>query len=323
MTDTLSPLAAFDIASDGSTVALTDLWPDAQAAPGAAWRWLHLDLADPAAEPWADAHLPPVATAALFQPETRPRCDIHSNGLLLNLRGINMNPGAERDDMVSLRLWVTEGLVVSVRRRKVFALDDIRRAAADGHGPRTTGAFLDLLTDGLIDRLEQVSLKLETEADRLEEIIFENPNHSDREALATTRRIAIRLRRYVWPQREALGRLAAADMPFLPPETRHLLAETANRATRTVEELDAISARMAALQDHIYAEHSARIGRNGYVLSVVAAIFLPLSLLTGLFGVNIAGMPGLHWPYAFAVLTLGIIVLGILLYALFRWKHWF
>ncbi|ALG90182.1 MULTISPECIES: zinc transporter ZntB [Actibacterium] len=321
MAHVLSPLAAFDIAEDGRASPVAEDWPAAAPRAGARWRWLHLDVTNPAMAGWAAEHLPEVGAAALSQPETRPRCDALGAGLILNLRGVNMNPGQESDDMVSLRMWVGEALIVSARVRKVFAVDALRQAALAGHAPPTPDAFLLRLTEGLTDRIEAVSLALEDATDTLEEEIFDH-DRFDADALAPTRRKVIRLRRYIGPQREALNRLAQSPLPLIGPEMRPMLAETANRATRAVEELDAVSARLAALQEHVNAELSARMGRNGYVLSVVAAIFLPLGFFTGLFGVNLAGIPGTAAPHAFAVLTVMLSALGLGLFALFRWRKW-
>ncbi|SMX41878.1 zinc transporter ZntB [Actibacterium lipolyticum] len=321
MTRSLSPLAAFDINEDGRATAITEAWPDAKPGTGARWRWLHLELSDPNMATWVQEHLPPVAANALVQAETRPRCDAHDGGIILNLRGVNMNPGQETDDMVSLRLWVTDRLIVSSRLRKIFAVDEIRKEAVAGTAPASPDAFLQRLVEGLTDRLEAVSLSLEDATDALEDAILEEDD-LQATALAPTRRKVIRIRRYVGPQREALHRLTQSDNILVGPHSRQLLAESANRATRIVEELDSVSARLTALQDHLYAEHSARMSRNGYVLSVVAAIFLPLGFLTGLFGMNVAGMPGTEWAHAFAVVSMIMALIGVGLFALFRVLKW-
>lgn len=312
----LTPIAAFDITADGRA-----LPPRGDAPPPDGWRWLHLELSDPALPDWAAANMPPVAATALLQAQTRPRCDVHEEGLIINLRAINLNPGQQSDDMVSLRLWVTTSLVVTVRKRKVYALDNLRGAATNGTAPATTGDFVERLAKELTDDLETVSLALEDDTDALEEAIFERED-IEAEGLATTRRVVIRLRRHIGPQRDALQQLARLEGSPINRHARRNIAETTNRVMRSVEELDAVSARLAALQDHVNTAHAARMGRNGYLLGVVAAIFLPLGFLTGLFGVNVAGMPGTASPWAFAVLTLAMVGIGIGLYLLFRLLRW-
>jgi zinc transporter len=78
-----------------------------------------------------------------------------------------------------------------------------------------------------------------------------------------------------------------------------------------------------SLRAHVDSIHAARIGRNGYVLSVVAAIFLPLGFLTGLFGVNLGGIPGSSSPTGFFLLSVALVLIGIALWAVLRWRRWF
>ena len=120
----------------------------------------------------------------------------------------------------------------------------------------------------------------------------------------------------------ALGRLAATDHQMLAEPDRIALRETANRAIRTVEALGAGRDRLAALQDHIEASHASALGRNSYVLSVVAAIFLPLGFLTGLFGINVGGMPLIENPFGFWIVSLASALMGVGLFALFRKMKW-
>jgi len=319
----LSPIAAFDIRADGSATKIDEPWPAPRPRPGFDWRWLHLELSDPELATWLEAHMPIVAADAMQQTETRPRCTVLHDGLLVNFRGVNMNPGAEVEDMVSLRLWMTAELVVTVRMRRVFSVDDLRRATEAGNAAPSPGDFVASLAEALTDRLESVSLALDDEADALEEAILEEENEAAGDDVAPLRRKALRLRRFTGPQREALLRLADGPGGLIGREAQGLLGESANRTTRAVEELESVSARLTALNDHLYNQQGTRMARNGFVLSVVASVFLPLGFLTGLFGVNVAGMPGTSWPWAFAVLALANVALAIFLIFLFRALKWF
>ena len=89
-----------------------------------------------------------------------------------------------------------------------------------------------------------------------------------------------------------------------------------------VEALDAGRERLTALQDHIEAAQASALGRNSYVLSVVAAIFLPLGFLTGLFGINVGGMPLVENPWGFWSVSLASALIGVGLFVLFRRMKW-
>ena len=295
----LTPLAGFDVLN-GAALAVDDPWPAPQSSQG--YRWLHLDLNAPGTRDWVTAHLPPIAAKALMAEETRPRADHMAEGSIIVLRGVNMNPGAQVDDMVSLRCWLTPNGLVTVRLRRLMAVQELQDTLADAVAPAhaTPAAALTMIVAGMITRIETVSLALEDQVDTLEDVSLDGGSTAAN--LAQLQRRIIKLRRYVGPQREALARLAQTDTPWLDAPARASLREWANAAARSVEELEANRDRLAVLQNQLDAQQSAVVSRHGYILSVVAAVFLPLGFLSGLFGVNIACMPWLTAPWAFAAL---------------------
>lgn len=315
----LSPVCAFDIRPDGAALPAAGLGPLPEGAEG--YRWLHLNLDDPAFADWVDAHLPPLVARSLTATETRPRVSVHGDGLVLTLRGANLNAGAEVEDMVSVRIWATRSLVVTVRRRKIFALDDLRQDASEGHAPPTAAEFLSALCDALTERIETVSLELDEITEQMETEVYDDEDENQPE-LAPLRRKVIKLRRHIGPQTDALSLLAVIETPVIPASLRPRLHENANRATRSVEELHEVRERLTAISDHLDLAQTARMGRNGFALSVIAVIFLPLGFLTGLFGVNLGGIPGAQSPMGFLVLCLALGTLGVGLYFVMRWRRW-
>lgn len=314
----LKPLAAFDILPD-SVRPITDDWPTVITNVG--YRWLHLKRSEPSVEAWIKSNLPTIAGRTLLQAETRPRCDRLDDGLLLNLRAVNLNPKSAPEDMVSLRMWVTKDGIISTRGRKVYAADALKEAALAGNAPLTVGAFIADLIHNLTDRIEKISIELEDRTDDLEEHMLEGAK-VDTAELADLRQGVLRMRRFINPQREALSNLATIkDWIFSKGEIASL-RESSNRTRRIIEELDAAKERLASVQDKLDADHANAIGRNSYLLSIIAAIFLPLTFFTGLFGVNVGGMPGLDSPSAFWVLTATSIIGGILLYLVFKLAKW-
>ena len=319
MAQALMPLAAFDV-MDGAARPVDDPWPAPQSPQG--YRWLHLDLNAPGTRDWVAAHLPAIAAKALMAEETRPRADHMAEGSIIVLRGVNMNPGAQVDDMVSLRCWLSPDGLVTVRLRRLMAVQELQDALADpaAPAPATPAAALTMIIAGLITRIETVSLALEDQVDTLEDGSLDGGSTAAN--LAQLQRRIIKLRRYVGPQREALARLAQADTPWLDAPARASLREWANAAARSVEELEANRDRLAVLQNQLDAQQSAIVSRHGYILSVVAAVFLPLGFLSGLFGVNIAGMPGLTAPWAFAALCAACVAIAAALFVFFRYHKW-
>ncbi len=119
------------------------------ACPTSGWRWLHLNRLSDETRDWLEnsSDLDETVISALMQAETRPRCVAHDDGVLLNLRGINHNPGAEPEDMISVRMWATKNLVISMRSYPVKAIHDVRVQTAAGAGPGSPGDLLVMIAD--------------------------------------------------------------------------------------------------------------------------------------------------------------------------------
>ena len=296
-------ICSFDISQDDATPAIGDL-------PATGYRWVHFDLADADLTAFLDAYVPLIPASALVAPETRPRADRYGEGLILNLRGVNLNEDGPADQMVAVRMWVTAQLVITVQVRKVFALDEMRAEAAQGYAPGTPMQFVSVLATRLMGRVQDTVFDLSGRVDEMEDSVHDDGSPLPTE-LAEERRMAIRLRRYLAPQRDALVALVGTDSALMTQATRDLLREQANLAKLNVEELEGLIARMTAVQDHHTAQAALMQGRNGYVLSIVAAVFLPLGFFTGLFGVNVAGMPGVDTPWAFAALCGALVVMTL------------
>lgn len=289
------------------------------APPEQGYLWAHFDLDDADLPAFLEQNVPDIPAAALVAAETRPRCDRYGTGLMLNLRGVNLNQDGPADQMVAVRMWVTAHLLVTVRVRKVFALNALRHEAEAGQAPATPMLFVATLAAGLMGRVQDTVFDLSAQVDATEDAMdADTPPPPE---IMEERRMAIRLRRYLAPQRDALVALVGTDSALMSQEVRDQMREQANLAKLAVEELEGLIARMTAVQDHFTARAAAAQGQNAYVLSVVAAVFLPLGFLTGLFGVNVAGMPGVETPWAFWGLCAGLVVLtGVAVWVLRRMR---
>ena len=290
--------------------------------PDPVWVHLHFDNAEAGRWLAAESGLDPIVAATLAAEEPRPRCDSLGDGLIVALRGVNLNPGAEPEDMVSVRLWVDAHRVVSVRRRKLMAIDDIRGEIGRGAAPGSTAEFLANLAGRMVDRMAPVLTGLDDRVDALEDTLLTAPGHEVRAKLSAIRREAIALRRYIAPQREAMAHLTSQVPAWIGGADRNRLREVADRNTRYVEDLDTVRERAAVMQDEVGTRLSEQINRNMYLLSIVAALFLPLGFVTGLLGINVGGIPGEGVPYAFFAVCGALAVIATAEIWLFRTMKW-
>lgn len=286
--------------------------------------WVHIDLADPGSCGWLarQSGLPDVAIDTLMAEETRPRSVITDRGLLLVLRGVNMNPGEDPEDMVSIRLWVDKDRVISVRRRRLLSVVDIHEALAAGKGPRTPGQLLAMLVDRLAERIGTFVDSIEERLDATEDEIGTGDPALLRPRLASLRRQIAGVRRFLGPQRDALDRLNRQPVAVLDEEDTNQLRQDADRITRYLEDLDLGRERAVVLHEEMLSQLAQQQNSRMYVLSVVAAIFLPLTFVTGLLGMNVGGLPGIESPWGFYGSLAMMLVAAVVLLVFFRWKRW-
>jgi zinc transporter len=285
--------------------------------------WAHLDGTDEAAQAWlSEAGLDLAVRQALLSEMTRPRYVSEDEGLLLTLRGVNLNPGADPEDMVSIRIWVDAHRVITVQRKQVMTVGALHASLLDSRGPRSVSELVARLVRGLNERMAPVLDDIGDGLDDLEHAVAESPTTVDRNRLTSRRQQIIALRRFLAPQRGAMTELCEDASEVLTEGDRVSFRESANRIQRYVEDLDAARERAMVIQDELSSQMAEQLNARMYVLTVIAAIVLPLSLVAGMLGMNVAGMPGAESPWAFAITCGVFVVVGIALAGAFRWMKW-
>jgi zinc transporter len=292
--------------------------------PEDGYLWLHFDFTEPAVTDWlrGEPGLDEISVEALVTDETRPRAVATHDALLLILRGVNLNPGQDPEDMVSVRAWITEDRAITLRRRPVVAVQDLLSATIAGDGPADSGDFMVELADRLTNRMAGVLGDIDDAADALEDEVLTAESHELRTRIGGVRRQAIGLRRYLAPQRDVMARLQMEKASWLDDLHRARLRELGDRVTRHVEDLDSVRDRAAVTQDELNTRLSDQMNRTMYLLSIVAAIFLPLGLITGLLGINVGGIPGTDHPAAFAIVCALLVLLAIGEIFFFKLRRW-
>lgn len=292
--------------------------------PESGFLWAHVDYSAAAVQQWLEEEsgIDPLIVEALIAEETRPRSLTAHDGLLVILRGVNLNPGADPEDMVALRVWVESGRAVSMRRRRVMAVQDVEESIASCTGPTGPADLIVQLADRLVLRMGAVLSELDETVDTVEETLLESQPAELRGELAQARRQSIGLRRYLAPQRDALSRLQTERVSWMGEMDRAHLREITDRTTRYVEDLDSARDRAAVAHEELNARVAEQMNRRMYALSIVAGIFLPLSFLTGLLGINVGGIPGTDSPMAFSVVCALLVGVAGLQFWLFRSLRW-
>ncbi len=285
---------------------------------------MHLDITQESAREWVENHsgLDKVTTTSFLADETRPRTIISKQGILQILRGVNHTAGSEPEDLVSMRVWIDEHRIISARRHFILSEVDISTAVERGFGPKTPSEFLIMLNDRLTMHLAEVIEDLDDQVDQLETDIVAEKSYKLRPVIADLRRQAIQIRRYLAPQREALYRLYIEDSKLLSHEERIMIREVTDRVVRFIEDLDSSRDKASIIQEELASRLAEQLNKQMLLLSIVAVIFMPITFLSGLLGVNIKGIPGADSPYAFAIFCLILMVISLGTLSAFWYRKW-
>jgi len=291
---------------------------------GAALVWVHLSTNNEEAQAWLtdEARLPDHIVEPLTATETRPRCDALGDGAFLNLRGSASEAMTASDPLASVRIWAQAGRVISVTRKPLVAVDEVVKTIEQGHildPGYLIAEFASAITADLDPEVADLGDQLDDcEAELNADKVFEL-----RRKVTQVRVAAIGYRRFLTPQRAALEKLAALPCDWLQDDDRLHLNSAADRAARMAEELESIRERSALAHEALTDLRAEQIDSRALLIAIVAMVFLPLTFLTGLYGMNVEGLPYAKEPWAFDAIA-GIcllITIGIVVY--FMQRRWF
>lgn len=292
------------------------------AADGLAW--IHLATSDREAQEWlaSRAGLDDYIIESLTAAETRPRCDAVGEGAFLNLRGRMVEDVEAEDALASVRIWAKAGRVISVTRKPLTALQQVI-AAVEAGGLRDPGDLIAEFAATITAELDPEVAQIGDDLDDCEADLDENRIFELRRTVTHVRAVAIQYRRFLTPQRAALDKLATLPCDWLHDDDRLHLAAAADRAARMAEELESIRERAALMHEGLTDLRAEQIDRRALIISVVAMVFLPLTFLTGLLGMNVKGIPYAEQPWAFGGVVAVCVVIALAITVYFVRRHWF
>lgn len=299
-------------------------WDGVQAwKPGAPGEviWIHLCRNVAGTYEWLQevAGISEPTAELLTSDATRPRAFREGDTLVATLRGINFNPGAEPEDMVSMQMWSDGKRLITLRKDPLQTPRDTLAQIDAGHGPTDAGALITALTETMIARMNRSIVDMNDHIDRCEDADLEDDADEMLDNIATIRRNCLALKRHMGPQHVALEMISRDAPEWFDDHDRREIAETIARLGRYLDDIDVSKESAVVLMDELRARALARSDRTNYVLTVVAAIFLPLGFLTGLLGINVGGMPGVESGDAFWIVV-GLCGAILLLQIFFFWK---
>ncbi len=264
----------------------------------------------------------PIIAQALFSEDTRPRFNPTGNmGALLILKGLNLHPKAQPEDMISIRIWVEKNRVFSVSRYRMAVISEVEKRVELGQGFKTSDEFVAAVSLLLLDRIEPLIDEVDSTMDAIEQN-FQDYDENLFSSISDIRVSTTTIKRYLSPQKEALGQFVGWQAEWLSKKQKKLIKEQLERISRFIEDLELVRERAGIEMDEIRNRMQRQMNKSMYIFSLVAVLFLPLTFLTGLFGINVGGIPGSQTPWGFAIFCLLLGAFTTSLLYIFRKLHW-
>jgi len=326
--DALHPIVSLFGYGPDEHLELADADPEAVREALARWPvvWVNVDgLGDPdlVARLGALFGLHRLALEDVVHVHQRPKVEHYTDHIYIVLR--LPDPGAEGLESEQISLFLGHNFVLTFQERPGDAFAPVRERIRGGKG-RLRAAGPDYLAYALIDAgVDSNFPVLESLGEQLEDMeleIVDRPGRGAVVALHAIRRSLLNLRRGIWPMREMLGALSRDADPLVGDETRLYLRDCYDHAVQIIDLLETYREIAAGLLDVYLSSVSNRMNEIMKVLTIISTLFIPLTFIVGIYGMNFHFMPELQWRWSYPILW-GImlsVVVGMLYY--FRRKKW-
>ncbi len=309
---------------------------DAQTNPGfihlfelgsGALSWLHMCIRHEETSRFLmdEVALDDLIVDAMIEEDTRSRIRVRPDGIMVLLKAMHVQGEdmAMPEDMISLRIWIDEHRIITTREADIDPIREMVRRIGAGRGPENAGAFLADLIELHLDEVDPYIERLEDSVNHLDRKVAVHDLEESCPRLSDTQLQISAFLRHLEPQRHVLQVLSALDHPVLADRDRTRFDNALNQLLRILETLQSLRERSDILNDQMTRIQDRQLARTSYIFAVAATVFLPLGFVTGLFGVNLLGIPMSGHPQGFAILLGVCALVSVVLLAFFRWRRWF
>ncbi|MFC1893043.1 magnesium/cobalt transporter CorA [Chloroflexota bacterium] len=249
-----------------------------------------------------------------------PKIDDFDDYLFILAHGINHAVESEIVETAELVIFLGTNFVVSNHDNHLYSVESVQRMVeADGRPMKRGADFLaHALIDALVDNVLPTVDKMSDIAEEIEEEVIHNPRQATLEAILKLKRSTLRIHRVMAPQREVLNRLSRGEFPVIKTEAQIFYRDVYDHLVRIEDLNQNIRDRADNALSTYLSSVANRQNETMRVLSIVATIFMPLTLLVGIYGMNFVYMPELEWRWGYFV-VLGI--MGVVIISL-MWRFW-
>jgi magnesium transporter len=270
-------------------------------------------------------NLHPLLLEDIMNTDQRPKIDDYEDYLCLFMKILSYDDTTHRLRVEQVSLVLGPRFVFTFQERNNPFFDPVRERLRKAKGRiRKLGpdylayALIDGVVDSYFAILEETGERIES----LEEELVDNPSPRTSREIHLLKKDLILLRKSVWPLREVVSFLVKEDSPMIQDRTKIFLRDVYDHAVHVIETTETFREMVSEMIDVYLSSVSNRMNEIMKVLTIIATIFIPLTYLVGIYGMNFKNMPELEWPYGYPLLWLIMLGVALTMLVLFRRKKW-
>lgn len=268
--------------------------------------------------------LHPLLLEDILNTEQRPKLEDYKDVLFLVMKMLHWDQEG-RIQVEQISIVLGEGYVLSFQEFPADVFEPIRNRLRSGRA-RIRGAGVDYLAYALVDAIvDNYFIILENIGDRLEKLeseIIESPNTASLARIYTFKREMIALRKSVWPLRELISGLLRESSSLVREETKIFLRDVYDHTIQVIDNVETLRDTLASFSDLHLSITGNRMNEVMKVLTIIATIFIPLTFIAGIYGMNFEHMPELGWRWGYPAIWMVMLILAAVMLFLFRRKGW-
>jgi magnesium transporter len=268
----------------------------------------------------------PLIIEDIFNVEHMPKVEDLDNSLFITLKNLTWNDTDQLIDSEQISLYLGENVLITFEEKNndIFASIIERLKAGKGKGRLRQEDYLCyLLIDHIVDNYYVLLDHTEEQMEDLEKLLIDNPTNELSYSFLRLKKNLMLLRKTINPLKEEIRYLSREESGVMTEYTRQYLGDINDHLLFIIQSIDSFREMIASMMDLLMANNANRMNSIMKTLTLVSTIFIPMTLISSIYGMNFEFMPELHWKYGYPVFLAALTIMGLGMYIYMKRKKWF
>ena len=268
----------------------------------------------------------PLIMEDIFNVEHMPKVEDLDNSLFITLKNLTWGETDQLIESEQISLYLGPNILISFEEKddNIFASIIERLKAGKGRGRvRQEDYLCYLLIDHIVDNYYFLLDHTEEQMEDLEKLLIDNPTNELSHSFLRLKKNLMLLRKTINPLKDEIRHLSREDVAIITEYTRQYLGDINDHLSYLIQSIDSFREMISSMMDLLMANNANRMNSIMKTLTLVSTIFIPMTLLSSIYGMNFEFMPELHWKYGYPVFLGGLGTMGLVMYFYMKKKNWF